>query len=65
MLAGKIHLDLERRYSIAETCEILGISRKTLRKYTKSGDIKMVLHGPSGKMFYEGYAIDKFFNSTI
>ena len=65
MLTGEIHLDLDRRYSIAETCKILQCDRKTLRKYTRSGDIKMGLHKPSGKMFYEGYEIDKFFNSTI
>lgn len=65
MLAGKIEVESDRRYSILETCEILNISRKTLRKYTKSGDISMTLHGPSKQMSYTGRDIEKFYKATI
>ena len=65
MLNGKILVEKERRYSVNETCQILGICRKTLRKYTKSGDINARLHKPSGQMFYLGSEIDRFFKCTI
>lgn len=66
MLVGKLErLEPDRRYSIGETCELLNLSRKTLRKYTRAGDIKMTMHTPSGRMYYEGREINRFFNETI
>ena len=65
MLNGKICVEKDRRYSANETCEILGICRKTLWKYTKSGDIVAGLHGPSKTLFYLGEEIDRFYRCTI
>ena len=65
MLNGKITVEKDRRYSVKETCEILGICRKTLWKYTRSGHIVQSLHGPSGHIFYLGSEIDRFFRCTI
>lgn len=40
------------RYSINETCELLGITRKTLQKYTMFGLIKCGLRKATMKKFY-------------
>lgn len=65
MLAGKISVEKDRRYTIAETCDILHISRKTLRKYTKAGAIQLTLHTPSGQISYKGSEIERFYRTTI
>ena len=65
MLNGKISVEKDRRYSVKETCSILGMSNKTLRKYTKAGDITAGVHAPSGRIFYTGAEIDRFFKCTI
>lgn len=40
------------RYSINETCELLGITRKTLQKYTMFGLIKCGFRKATMKKFY-------------
>lgn len=65
MLNGKICVEKDRRYDIGETCEILDMSRKTLRKYTRAGQISFIVHGPTGKMFYLGKEIERFYKCTI
>lgn len=64
MLIGKINVEPDRWYSIAETCMILHCCRKTLRKYTHSCDIEASVH-PTGKLRYKGAAIEKFFNQSL
>lgn len=53
------------RYSIPETCQILGIHRNTLRLYTQSGKIKCGFRRATGKKFYSGAEILKFWRSVI
>lgn len=65
MLNGTISVEKGRRYDVKETCAILGMSRKTLRKYTLAGEIHNVVHTPTGKQFYEGAEIERFFRRTI
>lgn len=65
ILNGKISVEKDRRYSTNETCEILGICRKTLWKYTKAGEIYAGYHKPSGIIFYLGEEIERFYNCTI
>lgn len=65
MLTGKLDIDPARRYTIKETCELLGMCRKTLWKYTKSRDIISEVHSPSGSVFYLGKSIKDFYNKTI
>ena len=65
MLSGSICVEKDRRYSVGETCKILGICRKTLRKYTLAGDISAGLHKPSGHIFYLGAEIDRFYRCTV
>ena len=65
MLIGKPQIERDRLYSIQETCDLLGMCRKTLRKYTQSGDLPMQVHPATGKMRYLGAKIEQFFNQTI
>ena len=65
MLNGKISVEKDRRYSVKETCSILGMNSKTLRKYTRAGEIHSAVHAPSGRIFYTGAEIDRFFKCTI
>ena len=41
------------RYTVTQTCEILGIHRNTLREYTSSGRIKCGFRRESARKFYE------------
>lgn len=52
------------RYTIGQTTRLLGISRNTLRKYTRNGDIKSLTH-KSGKALYTGVAILAFWRAVI
>lgn len=65
MLTGKLEVDPDRRYTIAETAEILGICRKTLWKYTRSRDIVMEVHPATGKRYYTGTEIKRFYEQSI
>ncbi|MBR6499136.1 MAG: helix-turn-helix domain-containing protein [Clostridia bacterium] len=58
-------VDSTRRYSIGETCALLGIHRNTLRRYTHDGKIKAGMHKTTYRTFYTGLSILKFWNSTI
>lgn len=52
------------RYSIKETCALLGINRKTLAKYTKAGFIKCGFR-PTLQKFYTGKEIANFWRSAV
>ena len=52
------------RYSIAETCEHLGVHRNSLRNYTDSGLIKCGFRRVNMKKFYTGSEIKRFWKST-
>ena len=66
MLTGQLTgIEPNRRYTVKETAELLGICRNTLIKYTKSNDIKATVHTPTGKLYYTGKDIQNFFYSTI
>ena len=40
MTSDKPNVKAESRYSISKTCELLGIHRNTLRRWTDEGKIK-------------------------
>ena len=44
-------------YSKSQTAQILGVSRHTLRKYTKLGGIRTIIHYISGRECYLGSEI--------
>lgn len=48
------------RYSIGDTCKLLGIHRNTLRNYTEQGLIKSRLRQNGKRSFYLGSEILRF-----
>lgn len=48
------------RYSINETCNLLGIHRNTLLRYTEQGIIKCGIRRSTMRKFYSGMEILKF-----
>ena len=53
------------KYSVADTCKILGIHRNTLRKYTQEGAIKCGYYKSTRTKFYYGSEILKFWTSEL
>ena len=53
------------RYSINETCAILGITRKTLAKYTTAGQIECGFRKATLRKFYTGLSILKFWMAAV
>ena len=53
------------RYSINETCAILGITRKTLAKYTTAGLIECGFRKATLQKFYTGISILKFWQQAV
>ena len=52
------------RYSVNETCELLGIHRNTLRRYTDAGEIRCDFRSTFRK-FYTGLEIVRFWNAVM
>lgn len=52
------------RYTINETCELLGIHRNTLRRYSANGLIRYNIHKSTMGKFYTGLEILRFWNQT-
>ena len=50
-------VNLNAIYTIPETCKILGIDRRTLKRWTNNGGIKASIRKCDGKMVYSGTAI--------
>lgn len=68
MTAEKPNISSDGRYSIRETCEILGIHRDTLYRYTHvTCEIKcgIVMRGGKSRKFYFGREILRFWNKHI
>jgi predicted site-specific integrase-resolvase len=53
------------RYSVTETCILLGIHRNSLRKYTAEGRIKMGVRKSTIRKFYLGSEIMKFWQLQL
>nr|DAI59837.1 MAG TPA: Transcriptional regulator, MerR family regulator, MerR family, Protein.9A [Caudoviricetes sp.] len=53
------------RYSINETCALLGITRKTLAKYTTAGLIECGFRKATLQKFYTGISILKFWQQAV
>lgn len=51
------------RYSVTETCSVLGIHRNSLRKYTDMGLIKCGFRKLTARKFYAGREILRFWRS--
>ena len=53
------------RYSVTETCRLLGIHKNSLRKYTITGRIKAGTRMSTAKKFYLGSEILKFWQRQV
>lgn len=53
------------RYSINETCALLGITRKKLAKYTTAGLIECGFRKATLQKFYTGISILKFWQQAV
>lgn len=53
------------RYSVTETCKILGIHRNSLKKYTELGLIKCGFRKHAARKFYAGREILKFWRAQL
>lgn len=53
------------RYSVMQACEALGIHRNTLRNYTEQGLIKCGFRRETGRKFYAGREIIRFWRAQL
>lgn len=51
------------RYSVTQTCRILGIHRNSLRRYTEEGLIRCSFRKNPHRKFYTGREIMRFWQS--
>lgn len=65
MTETKPNVNPAGRYTIAKTCEILGIDRSTLHRHTKKGNIKVHFRKCNNRPFYTGLDILKFWQIAI
>lgn len=52
------------RYSVTETCKALGIHRKTLKRYTDSLAIRCHIRKATGRKYYCGVDIVRFWTAN-
>ena len=55
----------EGRYSVSDTCKVLGIHRNTLRRYTEAGMIKCGFRRETARKFYKGAEIVRFWRAQL
>lgn len=65
MVRAEIQVSDTARYSIAETCGILGVHRNTLRRYTDGGLIRCGHRRGTGQKFYLGSEIRRFWKAVM
>lgn len=53
------------RYTVAQTCKVLGICRNSLFKYTQEGRIKCLFRADSYRKLYEGKEILRFWSAVV
>ena len=53
------------RYSTKQTCEILGITRETLRRYVMAGKIGRKYFKTTGRPYYSGASILEFWRQSL
>ena len=53
------------RYSIEETCNLLGVHRHTLRRYTEKGKIRCGVRRATSRKFYLGSEILRFWKAEL
>lgn len=56
---------LTGRYKTMEACRILGLSKDTLRKYRRQGAIKCGYRRETGRPFYMGAELVRFWRAQL
>lgn len=57
MVSEEPKVVLSARYSVEQACALLGISRRTIYRYTKDGKIRCGIRRASHRRFYFGSEI--------
>lgn len=63
MVSNEPNVNPKSRYSVVETCELLGICRNTLQLYTNKGMIRCGFRRANSRKFYLGSEIKRFWAS--
>ncbi len=58
-------VSMNARFTITQTCAILGIHRNTLLKYTSLGAIRHGVRRSTAQKFYTGSEIIRFWKSQL
>ena len=58
-------INMAGRYTIEETCKLLGIHRHTLRRYTVKGKIHCGVRRSTMRKFYLGSEILRFWKAQL
>lgn len=53
------------RYTVTQTCNVLGIHRNTLLKYTLGGFIRCGFRRETARKFYKGSEILRFWRAQL
>lgn len=61
----KPNVVLDDIYTIPETCDLLGIDRRTLRRWTVAGSITSHIRTCDGRIVYTGADIHKCYHQII
>ena len=58
-------VESDARYTVTQTCSILGIHRNSLRKYTDSGLINCIFNSICARKLYLGSEIMRFWMTQM
>lgn len=58
-------VESDARYTVTQTCLILGIHRNSLRKYTDAGLINCIFNGICARKLYLGSEIVRFWQTQM
>lgn len=65
MVNEKPNVKATNRYNVQEACKILGITRKTLLKYTNNGLIECGVRKATNRKFYTGLSLQTFWSQQF
>ncbi len=65
MVSKEPNVQPNSRYTVTETCKLLGIHRNSLRKYTEAGRILAGVRKSTARKFYLGSEIINFWKKQI
>lgn len=63
MVNEKPHVSMQSKYNVTQAAELLGISRRTLNRYTNDGKIKSITNICNNRRMYYGKDIIKLWGA--